>query len=262
MLVAATLEASLTPPPADRKAAKKLAEFESVMAELSELAYKGYRNLVYETPGFTDYFFSATPIAEIAELNIGSRPASRKASRRIEDLRAIPWGFSWGQCRLLLPGWYGFGSAVEQWLQQGDNKAKRVATLRAMFKEWPFFVTLLSNMDMVLSKTDLAVASRYSEMVVDRKLRNSIFKRIVTEHERTSTCLTMITGKKERLANNPLLARSIKNRFAYLDPLNHLQVELIKRHRAAMRDGKVDDRVRRGIHLSINGIAAGLRNTG
>ncbi|MNK50910.1 Phosphoenolpyruvate carboxylase [compost metagenome] len=262
LLVAATLEASLTPPPADRKAAKKLAEFESVMAELSELAYKGYRNLVYETPGFTDYFFSATPIAEIAELNIGSRPASRKATRRIEDLRAIPWGFSWGQCRLLLPGWYGFGSAIEQWLEQGENKAKRVATLRAMFKEWPFFVTLLSNMDMVLSKTDLAVASRYSEMVVDRKLRNSIFKRIVAEHERTSSCLTLITGKKERLANNPLLARSIKNRFAYLDPLNHLQVELIKRHRAAMRDGKVDDRVRRGIHLSINGIAAGLRNTG
>jgi phosphoenolpyruvate carboxylase len=163
---------------------------------------------------------------------------------------------------LLLPGGYGFGSAVVQWLEQGENKAKRVATLRAMCKEWPFFVTLLSNMDMVLSKTDLAVASRYSEMVVDKKLRNSIFKRIVDEHERTASCLTLITGKKERLANNPLLARSIKNRFAYLDPLNHLQVELIKRHRTDMRDGKSDDRVRRGIHLSINGIAAGLRNTG
>lgn len=262
LLVAATLEASLMPAPSDSKHTKKLAEFENVMNELSELAYKAYRNLVYETTGFTDYFFSATPIAEISELNIGSRPASRKATRRIEDLRAIPWGFSWGQCRLLLPGWYGFGSAIEQWLAQGENKAKRVATLRAMSAEWPFFATLLSNMDMVLSKTDLAVASRYSEMVVDKKLRNSIFKRIVAEHERTSASLTLITGRKERLANNPLLARSIKNRFAYLDPLNHLQVELIKRHRTAMRDGKVDDRVRRGIHLSINGIAAGLRNTG
>ena len=262
LLVAATLEASLMPNPSDGKHTKKLAEFEKVMSELSELAYKAYRNLVYETPGFTDYFFSATPIAEIAELNIGSRPASRKASRRIEDLRAIPWGFSWGQCRLLLPGWYGFGSAVTTWLEQDGNKAKRTATLRAMVNEWPFFATLLSNMDMVMSKTDLAVASRYSEMVVDKKLRNSIFKRIVDEHERVSSTLTLITGKKERLANNPLLARSIKNRFAYLDPLNHLQVELIKRHRAAMRDGKVDDRVRRGIHLSINGIAAGLRNTG
>jgi phosphoenolpyruvate carboxylase len=261
LLVAATLEASLMPHPSDDKHAKKLAEFESVMDELSELAYQAYRDLVYETPGFTDYFFSATPIAEIAELNIGSRPASRKATRRIEDLRAIPWGFSWGQCRLLLPGWYGFGSAVTTWLEQGDNKAKRTATLRAM-AEWPFFATLLSNMDMVMSKTDLAVASRYSEMVVDKKLRNSIFKRIVDEHERVSTSLTLITGKKDRLANNPLLARSIKHRFAYLDPLNHLQVELIKRHRTAMKNGQIDDRVRRGIHLSINGIAAGLRNTG
>ena len=262
LLVAATLEASLMPHPFNGRHAKKLTEFENVMSELSELAYEAYRDLVYETPGFTDYFFSATPIAEIAELNIGSRPASRKASRRIEDLRAIPWGFSWGQCRLLLPGWYGFGSAVEQWLNADDNKRRRVAMLRMMFKEWPFFATLLSNMDMVMSKTDLAVASRYSEMVQDRKLRNSIFKRIVGEHERVSDALTLITGRKERLANNPLLARSIKNRFAYLDPLNHLQVELIKRHRALMKEGNVDDRVRRGIHLSINGIAAGLRNTG
>ena len=265
LLVTATLEASLMPSTVDAKGAKRLREFESVMEELSERAYKTYRNLVYETPGFTDYFFSATPIAEIAELNIGSRPASRKSTRRIEDLRAIPWGFSWGQCRLLLPGWFGFGSAVSTWLQEGDAgvKAKKLATLRAMFREWPFFATLLSNMDMVLSKTDLAVASRYAELVTDRKLRNSIFKRISAEHELTSNCLTSVTGAKERLAANPTLARSIKNRFAYLDPLNHLQVELIKRHRAYTVDGgKLDERVRRGIHLSINGIAAGLRNTG
>jgi phosphoenolpyruvate carboxylase len=166
----------------------------------------------------------------------------------------------------LLPGWFGFGSAVSSWLQEGDAaaKVKKLATLRAMFREWPFFATLLSNMDMVLSKTDLAVASRYAELVVDRKLRNSIFKRISVEHELTWTCLSNITGMKERLAGNPTLARSIKNRFAYLDPLNHLQVELIKRHRAyTVVDGrKIDERVRRGIHLSINGIAAGLRNTG
>ena len=265
LLVAATLEASLAPHAAEGKGAKKIAGFERVMEELSERAYRAYRNLVYETPGFTDYFFSATPIAEIAELNIGSRPASRKSTRRIEDLRAIPWGFSWGQCRLLFPGWYGFGSAVSSWLQESDVKEqkKRLALLRTMFKEWPFFATLLSNMDMVLAKTDLAVASRYAGLVGDRKLRNSIFKRITQEHERTIACLISITGAKERLAGNPLLARSIKNRFAYLDPLNHLQVELIKRHRAATADGrKIDERVRRGIHLSINGIAAGLRNTG
>jgi phosphoenolpyruvate carboxylase len=265
LLIAATLEASLMPSQSNGKHAKKLASFEQVMDELSELAYRAYRQLVYETPGFTDYFFSATPIAEIAELNIGSRPASRKSSRRIEDLRAIPWGFSWGQCRLLLPGWYGFGSAMSSWLEQGDSKirAKKLAALRAMLREWPFFATLLSNMDMVLSKTDLAVASRYAELVPDKKLRNTIFKCIVSEHEKTSACLTLITGAKERLASNPLLARSIKNRFAYLDPLNHLQVELIKRHRATMLDGgTVDERVNRGIHLTINGIAAGLRNTG
>lgn len=262
LLVAATLEASLTPLPSTRGDVRKLATFENVMAELSELAYKAYRDLVYETPGFTDYFVSSTPIKEIAELNIGSRPASRKASQRIEDLRAIPWGFSWGQCRLLLPGWYGFGTAIEQWLNEGNEKTKRLATLKTMYKEWPFFATLLSNMDMVLSKTDLAVASRYSELVADRKLRNAIFKRIVSEHERTSSYLTQITGYRERLASNPLLQRSIQNRFAYLDPLNHLQVELIKRHRALVKDGKLDERVRRGIQLSINGLAAGLRNTG
>ena len=266
LLVAATLEASLMPHAAVALRSKKSVAFEAVMEQLSERAYRAYRNLVYETPGFTDYFFEATPIAEIAELNIGSRPASRKATRRIEDLRAIPWGFSWGQCRLLLPGWYGFGSAISGWLSDtatGPGHDKKLATLRAMFREWPFFATLLSNMDMVLSKTDLPLASRYAELVTDKKLRNAIFKRIVAEHQQTIACLSAITGASERLTGNPLLARSIKNRFAYLDPLNHLQVELIKRHRAAASGSdEIDERVRRGIHLSINGIAAGLRNTG
>jgi phosphoenolpyruvate carboxylase len=234
------------------------------MAELSERAYKAYRGLVYETPGFTDYFFSATPIAEIAELNLGSRPASRKSTRRIEDLRAIPWGFSWGQCRLLLPGWYGFGSAIGDWIAAGPRE-ERIATLQAMYKEWPFFATLLSNMDMVLAKTDLAIASRYAELVADVELRERIFKRIAGEHGNTLRCLESITGAHERLAGNPLLARSIQNRFAYLDPLNHLQVELIQRHRSLAgqpEPGEPDNRVHRGIHLSINGVAAGLRNTG
>jgi phosphoenolpyruvate carboxylase len=265
LVVAAVMEASLRPPISDVKRAKRLAEFERVMETLSEHAYRAYRHLVYETPDFTDYFFAATPIAEIAELNIGSRPASRKSTRRIEDLRAIPWSFSWGQCRLLLPGWYGFGSAVDAWLkdESSGTRNKKIALLRAMVKEWPFFSTLLSNMDMVLSKTDLAVASRYASLVADRKLRNAIFKRIAAEHERTVECLAMVTGSKERLAGNPTLARSIKTRFAYLDPLNHLQVELIKRHRSWKEQGRESDvRVHRGIHLSINGVAAGLRNTG
>ncbi|MCG2584394.1 phosphoenolpyruvate carboxylase [Massilia sp. TS11] len=259
LLVAATLEASLMPHAREGDAAARLAQFESVMAELSQRAYRAYRDLVYETPGFTDYFFAATPIAEIAELNLGSRPASRKSTRRIEDLRAIPWGFSWGQCRLLLPGWYGFGSAVSSWLADGGA----LATLQAMAREWPFFATLLSNMDMVLAKTDLAIASRYAELVADAALRERIFARIAAEHGTTIACLEQVTGNTERLAANPLLARSIQNRFAYLDPLNHLQVELIHRHRAAAANQEAqDERVHRGIHLSINGVAAGLRNTG
>ncbi|AIO47024.1 phosphoenolpyruvate carboxylase [Burkholderia cenocepacia] len=261
-VVAATLEASLLP---QSNAPAQLPAFEAAMQTLSDSAMAAYRALVYETPGFTDYFFSSTPITEIAELNIGSRPASRKLQdpkqRKIEDLRAIPWGFSWGQCRLLLTGWYGFGSAVSAYLDGAPDAAertKRVTLLKRMNKTWPFFSNLLSNMDMVLAKTDLAVASRYAQLVSDRKLRKHVFERIVAEWERTSQALAEITGHEGRLATNPLLARSIKNRFPYLDPLNHLQVELIKRHRA----GDTNARLRRGIHLTINGIAAGLRNTG
>ncbi len=262
LLVAATLEAGLMPHGVDAGQVAQLRRFEAVMAELSQRAYKAYRNLVYETPGFTDYFFAATPIAEIAELNLGSRPASRKSTRRIEDLRAIPWGFSWGQCRLLLPGWFGFGAAVSGWLADGDRD-ERLTLLREMAQHWPFFSTLLSNMDMVLAKTDLAIASRYAELVEDVELRERIFARISAEYNETLSCLGLVTGNDERLVSNPLLARSIANRFAYLDPLNHLQVELIQRHRAVSGDPeKVDERGHRGIHLSINGVAAGLRNTG
>jgi phosphoenolpyruvate carboxylase len=261
-VVAATLEASLLP---HGNAPDQLPVFEETMQQLSDAAMASYRALVYETPGFKEYFFESTPISEIAELNIGSRPAARKLQdpkqRRIEDLRAIPWGFSWGQCRLLLTGWYGFGSAVAAHLDGAPSdaeRARRLALLKKMHKTWPFFSNLLSNMDMVLAKTDLAVASRYAALVSDKKLRKHVFERIVAEWERTSKVLSEITGKSERLAENPLLARSIKNRFPYLDPLNHLQVELLKRHRA----GDSNARVLRGIHLSINGIAAGLRNTG
>jgi phosphoenolpyruvate carboxylase len=280
-LVAATLEASLTPHAQGGVQAQQLVRFEAIMADISARAYKAYRNLVYQTPGFTEYFFAATPIAEIAELNLGSRPASRKANQRIEDLRAIPWGFSWGQCRLLLPGWYGFGSAIQEWINDKESgnggesingevstiassapsTQEKVAILRVMVAQWPFFATLISNVDMVLAKTDLAIASRYAMLVQDKQLRERIFKRITDEHATTLHCLESITGETERLASNPLLARSITNRYPYLDPLNHLQVELIKRHRALI-DGAVDERVHRGIHLSINGVAAGLRNTG
>ena len=258
-LVAATLEATLLKPTRNAPT-----EFLSTADALSTHSMKAYRALVYDTPGFADYFFSATPIREIAELNIGSRPASRKATQKIEDLRAIPWGFSWGQCRLTLPGWYGFGSAVQAFLHAEGEKgvAKQKALLQKMCKQWPFFSTLLSNMDMVLAKSDLALASRYAELVPDKKLRNKVFGAIEAEWQRTADALTLITGEKQRLANNASLQRSIRHRFPYIDPLHHLQVELVRRYRAGENHADRDEKVRRGIHISINGIAAGLRNTG
>jgi phosphoenolpyruvate carboxylase len=254
-LVAATLEATLLQP---TQTAPKT--FLDAAAQLSDTSMGAYRALVYGTPGFADYFFSATPIREIAELQIGSRPASRKATQRIEDLRAIPWGFSWGQCRLTLPGWYGFGSAVEAFVKAGgaDDVKKRQALLQRMYRQWPFFRTLLSNMDMVLAKSDLALASRYAELVDNTRLRKKVFSAIEAEWQRTARALALITGEKQRLSNNAALQRSMRHRFPYIDPLHHLQVELIRRH----REGQGDERVKRGIHLSINGIAAGLRNTG
>jgi phosphoenolpyruvate carboxylase len=254
-LVAATLEATLLQ--ATKSASKAFLE---AAAELSASSMAAYRALVYDTPGFTEYFFSSTPIREIAELNIGSRPASRKASQKIEDLRAIPWGFSWGQCRLTLPGWFGFGAAVHAFIHSGTlaQAKERTALLQKMYKQWPFFRTLLSNMDMVMAKSDLALASLYSELVADTRLRKKIFTAIEAEWHSTALALATITGEKHRLANNAALQRSIRHRFPYIDPLHHLQVEMVRRHRA----GKADERVQRGIHISINGISAGLRNTG
>jgi phosphoenolpyruvate carboxylase len=164
-LVAATLEATLLHP---TKSAPKAFLDAARADQRGQLA--AYRKLVYETPGFTDYFFAATPIREIAELNIGSRPASRKATRAIEDLRAIPWSFSWGQCRVALPGWCGFGSAVEAFLAPTRPRAERLALLQRMHRQWPFFRTLLSNLDMVLAKSDLRIAARYVELVEDKRL--------------------------------------------------------------------------------------------
>ena len=252
VLAAATLEASLLQP---RQSAPN-PEYLKAMEELSALAFKAYRGLVYETEGFADYFWASTVITEIASLNIGSRPASRKKTREIEDLRAIPWVFSWAQCRLMLPGWYGFGSAVEAWIKQYPDKG--MPFLNELYRQWPFFRTLLSNMDMVLAKSSIAIASRYAELVPDVGLRESIFSRIRGEWQSSIDMLLGITGQERLLQGNPLLERSIRNRFPYLDPLNHVQVELLKEHRAQ----NPDEQVLRGIQITINGISAGLRNSG
>jgi phosphoenolpyruvate carboxylase len=251
ILAAATLEASLL----QEEVAAPDPAYLSAMEQLSQSAYKAYRGLVYETEGFERYFWSSTVITEIATLNIGSRPASRKKTTRIEDLRAIPWVFSWAQCRLMLPGWFGFGAAVKEFVAANPEGLKQ---LQDMHRQWPFFRTLLSNMDMVLAKSSLAIASRYAQLVPDVALREAIFARISREWRDSIDALLAIMGHKKLLESNPLLDRSIRNRFPYLDPLNHVQVELLKLHRSQ----PANEKVLTGIQLTINGISAGLRNSG
>ncbi|MDH4235014.1 MAG: phosphoenolpyruvate carboxylase, partial [Gallionella sp.] len=252
-LIAATMEATLLH---HHGADSAMPEFHRIMEELSLDAFAAYRKLVYETPGFTEFFFTATPIREIAELNIGSRPSSRKASDRIEDLRAIPWVFSWGLNRMLLPGWFGFGSAVKHFIEREGQPG--LEQLQKMYTNWPFFRGLMSNMDMVLSKTDMGIASSYAELVGDIELRERIFGAIEREWEDTVKMLFKITGNTSLLQDNPMFARSLLTRTPYIDPLNHLQVSLLERHRA----GDNSELVKRAIHLTINGIATGLRNSG
>jgi phosphoenolpyruvate carboxylase len=262
-LVAATLEATLL------QASEPVPEvFLAVAQRLSDDSFVAYQHLVYDTPEFAPYFFESTPIGEIAQLNIGSRPAARPkqgmTEPRIQDLRAIPWGFSWGQCRLTLPGWLGFGAAIDQFLNNPPAGLKRKSSLtilQRMYREWPFFKTIISNMDMVMAKSDLGLASRYASLVRNRRVRQQVFKEIERQWGLTRDALRLITGHKGFLEDNPALARSIRHRFPYIDPLHHLQVELIRRLRQGDQT-PVTDRGKRGIHLAINGIAAGLRNTG
>ncbi|MBV8441295.1 MAG: phosphoenolpyruvate carboxylase [Hyphomicrobiales bacterium] len=251
-LVSATLEATLLQ---DESPAPDPAFLET-MEEVSESAYAAYRGLVYDTEGFERYFWASTVITEIASLNIGSRPASRRKTTAIGDLRAIPWVFSWAQCRLMLPGWFGFGSAVKAYVEAHPKDG--LDALKAMHRRWPFFQTLLSNMDMVLSKSSLAIASRYARLVDDVALREKIFSRISHEWRASVDALNAIMEQPRLLASNPLLDRSIRNRFPYLDPLNHVQVELLKLHRTRSSSEKVLT----GIQLTINGVSAGLRNSG
>ncbi len=246
-MAAATLLASLEAP---RLSAAEFARFRGAMTMISRAAYLGYRDLVYATPGFNGFFRSCTPITEIAELKIGSRPASRTMSDRIEDLRAIPWVFSWAQARIMLPGWYGAGEALAGFADKG--------LLAEMVGAWPFLGATLSNLEMVLAKSNMEIARRYAALVADSAQRDAIFGRIAASWERTRDTLLTLTGQSELLQNQPALARSVKLRLPYIDPLNELQIELIRRRRG----GEADSRIAEGIHLTINGIAAGLRNSG
>ena len=251
-LLAATLEATLLDIEGLGDAASPAYE---VLDELAARAQRAYAELVHETPGFVEYFKASTPVSEIGALNIGSRPTSRKPTTSISDLRAIPWVLAWSQSRVMLPGWYGTGSAFEAWIAEGDG---RLEVLRDLYRRWPFFRTVLSNMAQVLAKSDMGLAAHYSELVEDEALRRRVFDKILDEHQRTIRVHKLITGQDDLLADNPSLARSVFNRFPYLEPLNHLQVELLRRYRS----GDDDELVQRGILLTMSGLATALRNSG
>lgn len=251
-LLAATLEATLLDVEGLGDAAGPAYE---VLDDLAARAQHAYAELVHETPGFVEYFKASTPVSEIGALNIGSRPTSRKPTTSISDLRAIPWVLAWSQSRVMLPGWYGTGTAFEAWIGEGDG---RLEVLRDLYRRWPFFRTVLSNMAQVMAKSDMGLAARYSELVEDEALRRRVFDKIVDEHERTIRMHKLITGQDDLLADNPSLARSVFNRFPYLEPLNHLQVELLRRYRS----GDDDELVQRGILLTMSGLATALRNSG
>ncbi len=246
-IASATLLASLETTAAS---ADEAGRFARAMDAISTEAFRAYRGLVYETDGFKTFFREMTPLLEIAELKIGSRPASRTKSDRIEDLRAIPWVFSWAQARVMLPGWYGVGHALRSFGDQG--------LLREMLDAWPFFKATLDNLEMVLAKSDMAIAERYTTLVRDPALAKRIFARIREGWDATQECLLNITQQARLLEKNPILDSSIRLRLPYIEPLNLLQVELLKRHRA----GEKDARVREGIQLSINAVATALRNSG
>jgi phosphoenolpyruvate carboxylase len=255
-LLAATLESTLLDVEGLGEAAGPAYQ---VLDDLASRAQRAYAELVHETPGFVEYFKASTPVSEIGDLNIGSRPTSRKPTTSISDLRAIPWVLAWSQSRVMLPGWYGTGSAFEEWIAEGpEDEGARLEVLRDLYQRWPFFRTVLSNMAQVLAKSDMGLAARYSELVKDETLRRRVFDMIVTEHERTIKMHHLITGQDDLLADNTSLARSVFNRFPYLEPLNHLQVELLRRYRS----GDDDELVQRGILLTMSGLATALRNSG
>ncbi|WP_340267798.1 phosphoenolpyruvate carboxylase [Sphingobium mellinum] len=246
-MTSATLLASLEPAGISDRDAQR---FAAAMDQLSQTAFHAYRDLVYGTEGFRDFFRQLTPIQEISGLKIGSRPASRTKSSRIEDLRAIPWVFSWSQARVMLPGWYGVGHALAAF----DDKA----LLADMAQSWSFLQSALANLEMVLAKSDLGIAAHYLPLVEDQAMGRAIFDRIREGWDLAHDGLLAATGQSRLLEKNPKLDSSIRLRLPYIEPLNLLQVELMKRHRG----GEDDPRIKEGIELSINAIATALRNSG
>ncbi|MBM7569441.1 phosphoenolpyruvate carboxylase [Paenibacillus sacheonensis] len=236
------------------------AEWEEIARGISETALTKYQDLIFRDPDFMTFFKESTPLPEVGELNIGSRPAKRKGSDRFEDLRAIPWVFAWTQSRYLLPAWYAAGTALQNYVQ---DDAKRLDTLRVMYEKFPFFTTLIDNLQMALAKADLLIAKEYAGMIEDQTIRDRIFTQVEEEYARTSSFILAITGQEEILDNVPVIQESIRLRNPYVDPLSYMQVQLLIELRESRAKGAEDDlELLRGVLLTINGIAAGLRNTG
>lgn len=259
LVISAMVHASLI----ENKSSQKQERWESVMQDLSQTAYQAYRDLVYETEGFIEYYQQSTPIDLISKMNIGSRPARRSASERIEDLRAIPWVFSWMQSRQTLPAWYGFGSAFHQFIKM--NAHAGIGSLREMYRDWPFFRVTVDFLEMSTQKADLHIARHYADLVKRKALREAIFKRIKNEYEASIEAMLAITGQKSILEKTQMLRRSIDRRNPYLDPISRAQVILLGRLRDRQEKGAsprdIED-IQRAVFLTINGIAHGLRNTG
>lgn len=265
LLLAATLEATMAPEIPGR--AKEPSEsWREALAILAEGSRKAYRALVYETEGFVDAFYAMTPIEEISTLNLGSRPAKRTNTRAIQNLRAIPWTFSWNQTRILLPSWYGAGSGVDAFCAAAPGgRDKAMARLQTMYKRWPYFRSVIDNLEQVLAKTDLNVGKRYAELAKGVGCTSEVFLRIEKEFNRTLRAVRDISGERVLLAREPELREALDQRTPYLDILSYLQVELLDRKRSGrgLEKGRKDlERVEYAIQLTINGIAAGLRNTG
>lgn len=238
---------------------EKEAEWENVVRNISETALKKYQDLIFRDPDFLTFFKETTPLEEISELNIGSRPSKRKNSDSFEDLRAIPWVFSWTQSRYLLPAWYAAGTAFQQFYA---GQEKNLKELQEMYRDWSFFRSMIDNLQMAMAKADLLIAEEYSKMVKNEEIGRRIFKLVEEEYKLTEEWLLKITGQKEILDNVPVIQESIRLRNPYVDPLSYLQIQLLSELRKKREAGDDDAGLLREVLLTMNGIAAGLRNTG
>lgn len=251
MLVSATLDRMVTQMITDPN---EIGNYRETMDEIVSESYTIYRDLVFNNPHFYDYFFTASPIREVSSLNIGSRPAARKTITEIDGLRAIPWVFSWSQNRVMLPGWYGVGSSFKRFVDKDPNN---LAKLQKMYESWPFFRSLLSNVDMVLSKSNMNIAFEYTKMCESDEVR-SVFYTILDEWQLTKNMILSIEQNEELLAELPFLKASLDYRMPYFNVLNYIQIELIRR----LRRGEFSKEQESLIHITINGVATGLRNSG